>query len=83
MSRKCRAIKNYTELRLAIYGLILGKVSNLNILRVELCPLLDEHRIGFSTTRAMKSFFDRDYAILIRASNIKKVTVQNDKVFRS
>jgi hypothetical protein len=71
---------NYTKLRLAVNGLILqvGKVSN--ILRVELWPLLDEHRTGPATGcrlhRAIKLFFDCDYAILIRVSNIKKVTAK-------
>jgi hypothetical protein len=69
---------NYTELRLAVDGLVLGKVSNIR--RVKLCPLLDKHRtglaIGCRTHRAIKPFFHRDFAILIRVSNIKKVAAK-------
>jgi hypothetical protein len=39
--------RNYTELRLAVNGLILGKVSNIR--RVVLCPMLDEHQTGLAT----------------------------------
>ena len=69
---------NYTELRLAVNGLMLGKVSNIG--RVKLCPLFDKGRTGLATRcrthRAIKPFIDCDYAILIHVSNIKNVAAK-------
>ena len=69
---------NRITLGLAVNGLTLGKVSNVG--RVELCPLLDKHRTGLvsgsRTNWTIKPFFDRDHAILIRVSDIEKVTAK-------
>jgi hypothetical protein len=65
---------NYTELSLAVNGLVLGKVSNIR--RIKPCPLLDKHRTGLATGcgthRAIEPFSHRDYAILVRVSSIKE-----------
>ena len=73
---------NYTYLRLAVNGLVLGEVSDIR--SVELCPLFNEHRAslasGCRTCRAIKPFFHSDYAIVIRVRDIKNVAAKKKKV---